>query len=361
MRHTLTFLDYTLEEFLDRTRDDRYPDAQDSILATCITYLSFRDARSGPCKDRKELESRLSRNAFLWYVARYWGYYALGSRDPGIQDTVLAFLMDRPAVSSCSQLAFLEYDTYELFTQERPEQITAMHLAAHFGLTHWIKILLENGMAADPSTRLGRTPLSLAAQQGFAATVRLFSKRRGQDVNIDSMDSSGRTPLHYAASEGHARASELLIENGATVDMPNKRGLTPLHLAAENGYESTVQVLIDAGSDVNARSDTKTTPLYRAARRGHVPVIRRLLAAKADPDLLTWDGYSPLRTAVGYNQTGAVGAILTAKLNLNFVGVDGRTSLEVAKTFQNKEVIRMLENAALERSDSQLQLIGGTQ
>jgi len=297
-----------------------------------------------------ELEARLSRNAFLEYVACHWGYHAIGNTDPDIQDALLNFLVDKSAVSSCSQLTFLEHPYSELFTQEKPEYMTGMHLAAHFALTPLIQSLLEKGMAADPSSSLRRTPLSIAAQRGFAATVRLLSER--EDVNINSQDSLGLTPLHYAASSGYANVAELLLEKGAAVDMRNGRRQTPLHLAAQSGHENTVQALIDAGSDVNALSDTKSTPLFRAARRGHVSVIKRLLAAKADVNLVTWDGYSPIRTAVGYNQTGALETLLTARPNLNLVGIDGQTPLYEAWRFRNKDMIRMLENAALERRES---------
>jgi len=351
----LTSLDYTLEEYLDRIRDDRYPNAHDDVLATCITYLSYRDVCRGPCKGHKELESRLSRNPFLEYVACYWGYHALGSTDPDIQDALLNFLMDKSAVSSCSQLTFLDYS--DTLIQKKPELMTGMHLAAHFGLTAMIQRLLEKGVVADSPGWLRRTPLSMAAERGFSFTVGLLLER--QDVNIDSQDSLGLTPLHYAAMSGYFPVAKLLIAKGVAIDRRNKRGQTPLHLAAENGLENTVQVLIDAGSDVNALSDTKTTPLYRAARRGHVSVIRRLLAAKADVDLITYDGYSPLRTAVGYNQTGAVEALLTARPNLNLVDVDGRTPLEEAWRLRNNDIIRMLENAASKREKISLMAVLG--
>jgi ankyrin repeat protein len=349
----LTSSDYTLEEYLDRTRDDRYPNASDDVLATCITYLSYRDVCWGPCKGRRELESRLSRNPFLEYVACYWGYHALGSTDPNIQDALLNFLIDESAVSSCGQLTFLAY-----WDQEEPERMTGMHLAAHFGLTAMIQRLLEKGVAADSSGWLRRTPLSMAAQRGFIFTVGLLLER--QDVNIDSRDSLGLTPLHYAAMSGSFSVAKLLIAKGAAIDRRNIRGQTPLHLAAEDGYENIAQMLIDAGSDVNALSDTETTPLFRAARRGHVSVIQRLLAAKANVDLITYDGYSPLRTAVGYNQTGVVEELLTARPDLDIVDVDGRTPLEVARWLRNNDIvrnndtIRMLENAALEREQLSL-------
>ena len=40
------------------------------------------------------------------------------------------------------------------------------------------------------------------------------------------------TPLHYAAWEGHKEIAELLIVEGADVNVKDKNSATPLHLAA---------------------------------------------------------------------------------------------------------------------------------
>lgn len=261
-----------------------------------------------------------------------------------MQDALFNFLMDQSAVSSCSQVTFLDLSD--------ADTMTGMHLAAYFGLPASIRRLLENGVAADSSGLLRRTPLSMAAQRGFSVTVGLLLER--EDVDMNSQDPSGLTPLHYAAMSGSSSVAKLLIAKGVTVDKCNNRGQTSLHLAAENGHEDTVQVLIEAGSDVNARSDTNATPLFRAARRGHASVIRRLLAAKADVNLITHDGYSPLRTAVGYSQVDAVEVLLTARPSLDLVDVNGWIPLEVAWRLRNSNIIVMLENAAAKKEEPSL-------
>jgi len=68
----LTPADYTAQEFFDRTRESKFPDAQINIASTCITYLSFSVFEKGPCAGDSELKARFKDYAFLKYAAKHW-------------------------------------------------------------------------------------------------------------------------------------------------------------------------------------------------------------------------------------------------------------------------------------------------
>ena len=57
------------------------------------------------------------------------------------------------------------------------------------------------------------------------------------------------SPLHNAAYWGHINIVELLLDNGAEVDIKNKYRNTPLHYAAWSGHREIVQLLLNAGAE----------------------------------------------------------------------------------------------------------------
>jgi hypothetical protein len=74
------------------------------------------------------------------------------------------------------------------------------------------------------------------------------------------------TPLHEAASWGHKEVAELLIDNGADVNVKNGFGQTPLHKAARWGRKEVAELLIAKSADVNAKDMVGKTPLDRAIK-----------------------------------------------------------------------------------------------
>src|SRR6516225_8690349 len=86
------------------------------------------------------------------------------------------------------------------------DQTTALDVA---------KMLLDAG--ADPSIQLKRRP-----------PYRDVPQDRGGDTIL----AEGATPLLRAARAGDAKFVELLLKNGALVDLPSKEGVTPLMAAA---------------------------------------------------------------------------------------------------------------------------------
>jgi ankyrin repeat protein len=185
-----------------------------------------------------------------------------------------------------------------------PHRVTPLVLAImnmHFDFAAY---LIEAGADVNKWDLYGRSPLYMAVDtstlpvMGNGAMVVLPSmdKRRAIDVarlllekganvnaqlkrrppyrNVpqdrggDSILSQGATPLLRAARAGDTPMAELLLANGALVDLPSNQGVTPLMAAAgvefglrvtrgrnrtDEAVLSTMRVLVDAGADVNAR------------------------------------------------------------------------------------------------------------
>jgi len=268
-----------------------------------------------------------------------------------------------------------------------PHRVTPLVMAimnVHFDLAAY---LIEAGADIDKWDLYGRTPLYMAADMntlpvmGNGAMVVLPSMdkvtaldiakmliAKGADPNIqlkrrppyrnvpqdrggDVILSMGATPLLRAARAGDAPMVELLLKNGALVDLPSNQGVTPLMAAAgveyglrvtrgrnrtDEGVLATMQLLVDAGANVNARMVTEPkgdsaaqllvinqrlsdfsydyrgrqvpspraiphrTALHGAAMKGFTPFVAFLAAHGADLYAKDANGRTPIELAEGH-------------------------------------------------------------
>ena len=189
-----------------------------------------------------------------------------------------------------------------------------MSLAAEVGNTEMLKLLLEAGADADSPNPDGQTALLAVARTGNVEAAQLLLERRrhrrcagkvgrtdradvgvgapasGDDAAADlqrrrrqcplhrsqlpasceaegrpkNLDSGGLTPLLYAARENCMACVEVLLENGADIDLPDPDGVSPLLVAIMNANWDLAQQLILAGADVNQWDIFGEAPLFTA-------------------------------------------------------------------------------------------------
>ena len=216
---------YTTQEFFERTQIDWFPDAQEDIAVTCITYLSFDIFGSGSCSSDNELEARLRENPLYNYAARNWGCHILGT-SAEMADPTLHLLESERIVSACSQALMVPDYRYSGYSQT-VSKLTGIHLAAYFGLPQILALLLERGSQSDYKDSLSQTPLSRAAERGQEAVVKLLVER--DDVEADSKDIHGQTPLSRVAERGQEMVMKLLVKrDDVETDSKDKYGQIPL-------------------------------------------------------------------------------------------------------------------------------------
>ncbi len=134
-----------------------------------------------------------------------------------------------------------------------------------------------------------------------AATGRVERVRELVDANasfISSYSHDGWTPLHLAAFFGHREVAEHLLDRGADLHAVSKNGMsnTPLHAAVANGKREVVELLLSRGADPNGVA-RGWTPLHLAAQNGDVALAELFLVHGADPNPASEPGKSPLALA----------------------------------------------------------------
>jgi ankyrin repeat protein len=113
----------------------------------------------------------------------------------------------------------------------------------------------------------GFTPLGLAAFFGHTDLVRLLIAN-GADPNLASNNTLRVAPLHSACAISNLEIAKLLLEAGGNVNAKQMQGVTPLHSAAHNGKTGLAKMLLDNGADTGAKMENGQTPYEMALEKG---------------------------------------------------------------------------------------------
>ncbi|KAK2157499.1 hypothetical protein LSH36_190g04012 [Paralvinella palmiformis] len=203
--------------------------------------------------------------------------------------------------------------------RNRTNDSTALHLASAGGHADVVRVLLDAGASATDENATGFTALHVAARYGQTEFVReMLSKvpatvcsepphTGATDVTRETGPEHGFTPLHMAAQSGHEGLVRVLLNYpGVQADAPtvvnlhvkDKRGRTGLHLAASNGHLDMVALLLGQGADIDVydkvsspKYETKDgkVPICYAAAFNHAEVLSYLMKKGHDTHILMED------------------------------------------------------------------------
>ncbi|KAJ4859190.1 ankyrin repeats (3 copies) domain-containing protein [Trichoderma breve] len=346
---------YTTHEYLEQTRNSWFPGAEESILRSCLTYLSFEIFKSGHCRSDEGFEHRIGSFPLFHYAANHWECHL--SHNTEVIDEVLHLLECQTSVEASLQarLVLKQHPLHQNYSQEFPSNMTGLHAAAVLGLTEATKLLLERGYSPDAIDSYNYTPLSLASIYGHEAVAELLVVA-GADLEIKDLKYK-RTPLMWASARGYEAMVKLLLEKASDVNAQDCVGRTPLSLAAnfqdkriiklllQRGSDVDIYQLIEGGTDLNARTYANRTILSHAAELGRQNVIQ-LLIETGKVDLNEADGetgLTPLHYAVISGHLSIVELLANAGAQLEIKEKENRmTALGLAIHHKQKDVFDFL-------------------
>ncbi|CAI7580523.1 unnamed protein product [Penicillium viridicatum] len=320
---------HTTQEYFQRTWQRWFPNAQIDIAKACATYLSFEVFKTGTTNP---LEDSLPSNVFWDYAAANWGHHAVHSLDGGI--LTLTLLEDTALVSACGKAIYRMDSTLG----PRREHFRALHLAAYFGLSESVSILLDKGADVDAWTFNHRTPLWFAAMYDHGSVVKVLLDN---NADVERPDRHGKTPLYIAAEEGHEAVVRILLDGDANVESSDPDGRTPLHIAARKGHEAVVRILLDSDANVESSDQYQNIPFFFGVMQRHKGAAAMLLDndAKVEPGPT---GSTPLFQAALKGHGGVVGLLLDNGANIESSDPYSRTPLYIAAEEGHGAVVRIL-------------------
>jgi uncharacterized protein len=137
------------------------------------------------------------------------------------------------------------------------------------------QILKRDPDSAKSWSADGFTPLHFAAFFNRPESARDLI-RHGADVAAVAKNPMKVMPLHSAAAAHSAEIVRLLVENGASPNVPQEGGWLPLHEAAQIGDVEMVKTLLEYRADPKLRSNNGKTAADMAQEKGHTEIAKLL-------------------------------------------------------------------------------------
>lgn len=195
--------------------------------------------------------------------------------------------------------------------------------------------------------------LNVACYRGDLELVQLLLNN-GADVNVVAGD--GATPLVWAGQgDKTGEIVSLLLKKGAKIDAENKLGTSAFDNAARSYCTSknspsieVLEILADHGADVdNPIPDGEAkgyTNLTTAIVWNKIKLVRFLIDRGADINFVAADGNTPLMLACREGNLAMVNLLIVSGATTEAVNNNGETALQLAEKNKHEEIVQYLSH-----------------
>lgn len=152
-----------------------------------------------------------------------------------------------------------------LLNAKNNKEYAILHFLAAYNRPEHLKYLLQQRgkeVELDILTKNQESPVSLAAYYGHSTVLYLLLNA---GANIHIPNHKGQTPLHLACAQDHLDCVRGLLQAGAKVDVRDNMGKVPGHYVAKSQSAEIMQLLQEYGADMGAKSTLGNQPWQIAA------------------------------------------------------------------------------------------------
>ena len=197
-----------------------------------------------------------------------------------------------------------------VYVKSISDKDNALIKAINDGDVKKVKSLIKSGFDVSKKSEYGQTALMAAAYYGNVEIIRLLiaagadleicddngdnafmctfydSEKKAAveyflslNVDINKINNYHLTPLILAAFNNHCQSIELLISNGAEIELKGKDGASALiHAVNNKNFEATIKLIL-LGANIETRDQWSFTPLMVAAFNDDGEMLKVLLEA----------------------------------------------------------------------------------
>ena len=171
---------------------------------------------------------------------------------------------------------YLISEDVDIDCRAEPDDTTPLHQAAGGGHNSVCQILIQNGSDINSICEFG-SPLDVSIHFNQAETAELLKRLGAKHKN-----------LYFAVRANDEKSVMELLSNGADVNSRNNPlQNTPLIYASFKGYYNIANLLISNGADVNMMVNKKTA-LNAAVTKGHTQIVELLINNNASINTLSY-------------------------------------------------------------------------
>lgn len=211
-----------------------------------------------------------------------------------------------------------------------------IHYAIRFNNIEALKLFIEYGSNLSIADDNGYNSLHLSIFSRSIEIVKIITNKRidsDTTLDINSKTKTGDTALHIACNLQEKEIVEILLKNDEieinAQDFENE--FTPLIYAVNLSNFDIVNILLENGANVNLQDGFGNTVVHYSVIEDNIKILSRLV--EFDPNLNLWntDGKTPLHQAFSSSDKNlnTIINLLINKTNLNIQDNDGNTCLHL--------------------------------